>query len=759
MIEPLSLVGVAATAKDPVCGMTVNPATARGGSHVHAGMTYFFCGPKCREKFAADPEKYLAPPVVVAPAPAAAAGDFVCPMHPQITSDRPGDCSLCGMALEPRVASLQVNENPELTAMTRRFWMSAVLSFPLLLLAMTAMHAPWLPWTEALLATPVVAWGGWPFFVRAIDSVRHRALNMFTLIGLGTGAAYGFSVVALLAPAAFASAPDLYFESAAVIITLVLLGQVLELRARDATQDAMRALLRLAPKEARRIGSDGAEHDVDVALVQVGDQLRVRPGEKVPVDGVVSEGESAVDEALVTGESLPIDKRAGDKLIGGSVNGRGSLTMLAERVGEGTVLAQIVKMVSEAQRTRAPIQRLADRVAGIFVPLVLAVAALTAAAWFVFGPEPRAVHALVNAVAVLIVACPCALGLATPMSIMVGTGRGAAAGVLIKNAEALERLAHVDTIVIDKTGTLTEGKPSLLSLEAVSGSSEDLLRVALALERASEHPLAAAIVAGAEARGVRAEVAKEVRAVPGQGVVGRVEGALAMLGNASLMNGVALESAMPKVEALRAQGQTVIFVAREQQLLGILGVADAVKPSARPALDALARLGISVTMLTGDHQATADAVAKALGMTAPIAEVLPDAKRAAITRLKKAGHIVAMAGDGVNDAPALAEADVGIAMGTGTDVAMQSAGITLLKGDLGALVRAYTLSRATLRNIKQNLFFAFIYNLVGVPIAAGVLYPFFGLVLSPMLASAAMSLSSVSVIANALRLRRVKLAP
>ncbi|MFP2926288.1 copper-transporting P-type ATPase [Pyxidicoccus sp. 3LG] len=731
--------------------------------------------------------------------------EFVCPMHPEVVRDGPGNCPICGMALEPRTVLPEEAPDPELQSMRLRFRVGLGLTVPLLVLAMSdmipgqpvqhAVPASILAWAQLVLATPVVLWGGWPFFQRGWASVRNRHLNMFTLIALGTGAAYLFSVFATLFPGALphglrtghgGTAP-LYFEAAAVIVTLVALGQVLELRARHATSGALRSLLSLAPPVARRLREDGHEEDVPLAHVHVGDRLRVRPGEKVPVDGVVLEGASAVDESMVTGESLPVEKGPGDKVTGGTVNGTGSLVMRAERVGKDTLLSRIVQRVSEAQRTRAPIQRLADRVAAVFVPVVIAVAVVTAVVWGVWGPEPRLAHALVNAVAVLIIACPCALGLATPMSVMVGTGRGAQAGVLIRDAAALERLEAVDTLVVDKTGTLTEGKPSLVSVVTAPGFDEArLLKLAASLERGSEHPLAAAIVEGAKERGVTLSPVEDFRSHTGQGVTGRVDGAEVALGNTALMTArgavlspvtgnvdgaeaAPVSAARPaeraldagdlaaRAESLRGEGQTVVLVSVDGRLAGLLGVADPVKASTPEALALLRQEGLRVVMLTGDNRTTAEAVARTLGISEVIAGVLPDAKGDAVRKLQKEGRVVAMAGDGVNDAPALAQADVGIAMGTGTDIAMESAGVTLVKGDLRGIVRARRLSQATLGNIRQNLFFAFIYNLLGVPLAAGVLYPFFGLLLSPIFASAAMSLSSVSVIANALRLRKVKL--
>jgi Cu+-exporting ATPase len=750
------------SALDPVCGMTVAPGHARGGSAEHAGRTYWFCGPSCRTKFVADPDRYASPP----PAPPARDGrDYTCPMHPEVRRVGPGACPLCGMALEPVLPPAEADAEPasELADMTRRFWVSFGLTVPLLALAMGETAAP--PWAQPALATPVVLWGGAPFFARAWESLRVRRLNMFTLIALGIAAAFGYSLFAVLLPGALPESlrhggtPPVYFEAAAVITTLVLLGQVLELRARRATSAAIRALLGLQPKTARRLDAAGRETDVPLAEVRPGDRLRVRPGERVPVDGVVLEGASAVDESMLTGEPIPVEKRPGARVTGGTVNGTGTFVMRAERVGAETVLAQIVRMVAEAQRSRAPIQRLADVVAAWFVPAVVAVAVLTAIAWGIFGPEPRLAHALVNAVAVLIIACPCALGLATPMSIMVATGRGAQAGVLVKNAEALEALAAVDTLVMDKTGTLTEGKPRLQTVVSVAGDEAELLALAAGLERGSEHPLAAAVLAGARERGVEPAPVTGFRTLPGRGVVGEAGGERVALGNPALLAELAIEPGQiaERAAALRAEGQTVTFVVRGRAVIGLLGVADPIKPGAAEAIRALRDDGVRVVMLTGDDRATAEAVARRLGLDEVIAEVLPAEKAAVVRRLRAAGRIVAMAGDGVNDAPALAAAHVGIAMGTGTDVAIESAGVTLLRGDLRGIVRARRLARATLRNIRQNLLWAFVYNALGVPVAAGVLYPVAGLLLSPMLASAAMSLSSVSVIANALRLRRVAL--
>jgi Cu+-exporting ATPase len=764
------------TEKDPVCGMTVEPATA-AGSVDHDGHTYYFCSRGCLEKFRADPARYVVGRPTEPTAAPAGATTYTCPMHPEIVRDAPGSCPICGMALEPVIATGD-EKNPELEDMSRRFWVCLALSAPLLALAMGEMVvgqetiSRFLPgralgWVQLALATPVVVWGGWPFFVRGWASVVARRLNMFTLIALGTGAAYAYSVAATLAPGAFPAAfrdhagrVPVYFEAAAVITTLVLLGQVLELRARSQTSGAIKALLGLAPKTARRLRDDGTEEDVPLDTVRVSDRLRVRPGEKVPVDGVVLEGKSAVDESMVTGEPIPVEKGPGDPVIGGTVNGTGGVVMRAERVGAETVLARIVKMVAEAQRSRAPIQRLADAVSAYFVPAVIAVAVLTFAAWGLFGPEPRMAYALVNAVAVLIVACPCALGLATPMSVMVGTGRGALAGVLIKNAEALEVMEKVDTVVVDKTGTLTEGRPRLVSIVAAPGVDEaELVRLAAGLERASEHPLAAAVVAGAEERGLAIPEAKAFRSLTGKGVAGEVEGHAVVIGTLQLLqeSGIEPGDLSARAEGLRGDGQTVVFVAVDGRAMGLLGVADPVKESAAEAISQLHREGLRVMMLTGDNRTTAGAVARKLGIDDVRVEVLPDQKGEAVRQLRSEGHVVAMAGDGINDAPALATADVGIAMGTGTDVAMESAGVTLVKGDLRGLVRARRLSRATMRNIRQNLAFAFLYNVLAVPVAAGVLYPVFGLLLSPMIASAAMTFSSVSVIANALRLRSTEL--
>ena len=765
-----------ATVKDPVCGMDIVPQEAKGGSLSFEGTTYHFCSAKCRDKFHAEPSKYLLSNPV-APTPTSAGTDYTCPMHPEIVQSGPGNCPICGMALEPKLITFGEDENPELKDMTLRFWVSVAFAVPVLVLTMSEM-IPGAPiqhllggsligWVQLALSTPVVLWGGWPLFRRGWQSITNRSLNMFTLVALGIGVAYGYSLVATIAPNLFPAAfrghggeVGVYFEAAAVITALVLLGQVLELRARSQTSSALKALLSLAPKTARRLGYGDTEADVPIEQVKTADRLRVRPGEKIPVDGVVMEGTSAVDESMVTGESIPVEISVGSHVTGGTVNQAGSFVMRAEHVGSDTLLARIVQMVGEAQRSRAPIQRLADMVASYFVPGVIAVAVVTFAVWAFFGPEPRMAYALVSAVAVLIIACPCALGLATPMSIMVGTGRGALTGVLLKNAEALEVMERVDTLVVDKTGTLTEGKPRLISVVTADGTREaDLLRLAATLEKGSEHPLAAAIVKGAEERGVTLGALKEFRSVAGKGVVGAVDGRSVTLGNQRMMEGIKVELGdfAEKAEALRQNGETVMFVAIDDKLSGLLSVADPIKASTPEAIQLLHAEGIRIVMLTGDSRTTAEAVAKKLGIDEVEAEVLPEAKAEIVKRFQANGRIVAMAGDGVNDAPALAQAQVGIAMGTGTDVAIQSAGITLVKGDLRGIAKARWLSAATMRNIRQNLFFAFIYNALGVPLAAGVLYPFFGLLLSPMIASAAMSLSSVSVIANALRLRRVEL--
>ncbi|MDZ4790071.1 MAG: heavy metal translocating P-type ATPase [Hyphomicrobiales bacterium] len=757
---------------DPVCGMSVDPHTAKHRAE-HAGRPYYFCSAGCLAKFVADPAHYLHPQSAE-PEPVPDGTIYTCPMHPQIRQIGPGSCPICGMALEPDVITADAGPNSDLADMSRRFWIGLALSLPVLVLEMGG-HLTgltmWLGqqtsnWLQFALATPVVLWAGAPFFERGWQSLQTRNLNMFTLIAMGTGVAWAYSVIATLAPDVFPPAfrqadgsVAVYFEAAAVITVLVLLGQVLELRAREQTSGAIRALLDLAPKTARRIRADGSDEDVALDAVIVGDRLRVRPGEKVPVDGVVLEGRSAIDESLVTGESMPTTKEMGAKVIGGTLNQSGGIVIRAEKVGRDTMLARIVQMVAEAQRSRAPIQRLADQVAGWFVPAVIAVALLAFGAWAIWGPEPRFAFGLVAAVSVLIIACPCALGLATPMSIMVGVGRGAEMGVLIKNAESLERLEKVNTLVVDKTGTLTEGKPALTSVVAAPGFDEaELLRVAASVERSSEHPLAAAIVAKAVERKLVLAHVTDFDSPTGKGALGRVDGKRIALGNAKFMASLGVHDGplASEAEALRGEGATVIFIAVDQALGGVIAIADPVKATTPAALAALKAQGVHVVMLTGDNRTTALAVAKRLGIDEVEADVLPDEKAAVVAKLKAAGRIVAMAGDGVNDAPALAAADVGIAMGGGTDVAMESAGVTLLKGDLMGIVRARKLSAATMRNIRQNLLFAFIYNAAGIPIAAGVLYPAFGLLLSPMIAAAAMALSSVSVIANALRLRNAK---
>ncbi len=804
--------------RDPVCGMEVKPETA-AGSYLHAGQTYYFCGPRCLEKFRAEPMKYLrstsigrlrpaaasaapaprpSPPVVPQtytcpmdpeirqPAPGACPRCgmaleavtvapavktvYVCPMHPGVVRPGPGSCPICGMALEPGTATREEHDDPELVNMTRRFWASVTLTLPVLVLAMSNL-VPGLAsrknWIELGLATPVVLWGGWPFFVRGWRSIVNRSLNMFTLIALGTGTAYFYSLVASLAPGVFPASfrgpggeVGVYFEAAAAITTLVLLGQVLELRARRRTTGAIRALLGLAPKTARRLRGDGSEEDIPLETAEVGDRLRVRPGEKVPVDGVVLEGSSSVDESMLTGEPIPGEKTPGSRLTGGTVNGTGSFVMRAERVGADTLLAQIVRLVSEAQRSRAPIQRLADQVSAYFVPAVVGVAVLTFVAWGLVGPPPRLAHALVNAVAVLLIACPCALGLATPMAIMVGTGRGATAGVLIRNAEALEILEKVDTLVVDKTGTLTEGKPRLSSIVTLDGATDsEILRLAASLERASEHPLAAAIVAAASEQRLELGPVKDFQSFPGRGVVGQVGTSKVALGNRRLFEELQIDSSALAARAapLEREGQTLMFVSVDRRPAGLLAVADAIKPSTYEAVNLLKAAGMRIVVLTGDHRTAAEAVARRLGLEEVISDVLPGQKGEVVKKLQAAGRVVAMAGDGINDAPALAQAEVGIAMGTGADVAMESAAVTLVQGDLRGIARARRLSQATMRNIRQNLFFAFAYNVLGVPLAAGALYPVFGLLLSPMIASAAMTFSSVSVIGNALRLRKVAL--
>jgi len=805
------------TFKDPVCGMDVEPDRAAGQLE-HKGQTYYFCSDSCVKRFRAAPELYVGrratdPSHVSVSAPQApleeytcpmdpevrqrgpgacpkcgmalepanvtvptTRTEYACPMHPEIVRSEPGACPICGMTLEPRAATAE-EVNPELVDMSRRFWISLILTAPILALMVSEMlpgrplqqimSGKGLVWMQFLLATPAVLWAGWPLFQRAWTSIVNRHLNMFTLIGLGTGAAYLYSVAAALVPDLF---PDsfrgrggeiaVYFEPAAVIVTLVLLGQVLELRARSKTSSAIKALLGLAPRTARLVRADGREEDIPLEQVQVGDHLRVRPGEKIPVDGLVVEGASSIDESMITGEPIPVEKTPGDRVVGATINGTGSFVMKAERVGGDTLLAHIVRMVSEAQRTRAPIQRVADVAAAYFVPLVILTAGVTFAVWTLYGPEPRMAYALLNAVAVLIIACPCALGLATPMSIMVGTGRGAAAGVLVRDAEALEILGRVDTLAVDKTGTLTEGKPRLIAIVPVPGRNEaELLRLAASLEQGSEHPLAAAIVAGAKEKGLALSKTKDFRSVTGKGAMGTVDAQVVAIGTARFLEelSVNVSPLLNQADRLRQEGQTAMFVAVGGEPAGLLGVADPIKASAREAIEILHREGIRVVMVTGDNRATAEAVARQFGIDEVRADVLPEQKAEIVKRLQAQGHVVAMAGDGINDAPALAQAHVGIAMGSGADVAMESAGVTLVKGDLRGIVRARRLSRGTMRNIRQNLFFAFVYNLLGVPIAAGLLYPFFGVLLSPMIASAAMTFSSVSVIGNALRLRNLKL--
>jgi P-type Cu+ transporter len=764
-----------APARDPVCGMSVDPTTSKHRFD-YRGETFHFCSASCRTKFAADPAKYLdksEPQKQLANVPADAI--YTCPMHPEIRQVGPGNCPICGMALEPEVASLETGPNPELADMTRRFWIGGVLAVPPVVLEMGGhivgghgLIEPALSnWVQLVFATPVVLWAGWPFLVRGWQSLVTRNLNMFTLIAMGTGVAYLYSLVGTIAPGSFPAAfrghggtVAVYFEAASVITVLVLLGQVLELRARDATSGAIKALLQLAPKTARRLNEDSTEHEVEIDSLHPGDRLRVRPGEKVPVDGVIIEGRSALDESLVTGESMPVTKEAGARVIAGTLNQSGGFVMRADKVGRDTLLAQIVQMVAEAQRSRAPIQRLADQVASWFVPAVIAVAIIAFGVWATFGPEPRLPFGLVAAVSVLIIACPCALGLATPMSIMVGVGRGAHAGVLIKNAEALERMEKIDTLVVDKTGTLTEGRPKLVTIVPATGFDEnDILRLAASVERASEHPLADAIVRAAKERSLSLVQVDGFDSPTGRGATGKVDGKTVVLGNATYLASIGIQTSQldGDAERLRADGATVINVAVDGQLAGLFAIADPVKPTTPEALKALAAEGIKVIMLTGDNRTTAGAVARKLGISDVEADVLPDQKSAVVARLRKQGRIVAMAGDGVNDAPALAAADVGIAMGTGTDVAMESAGVTLLKGDLTGIVRARKLSQATMGNIRQNLFFAFIYNAAGIPIAAGILYPAFGILLSPIIAAAAMALSSVSVVGNALRLRTARL--
>ncbi|MGB8897100.1 MAG: heavy metal translocating P-type ATPase [Pseudolabrys sp.] len=764
-------IGPAGGVLDPVCGMMVDPHTAKHRAD-HHGHTFYFCSAGCRTKFISDPQKYLG---VREPEPVREGAIYTCPMHSEIRQVGPGACPICGMALEPEIAGTETGPNPELIDMTRRFWIGLVLTLPVFTLEMGAHVVGIHNWVRPTLsnyvqfafATPVVLWAGWPFFVRGWQSLITRNLNMFTLIAMGTGVAYVYSLAATFAPGIFpdafrghGGAPASYFEAASVITVLVLMGQVLELRAREATSGAIRALLDLAPKTARRVKDDGGDEEVSLDAVKAGDRLRVRPGDKVAVDGVVIEGHSALDESMVTGESMPVAKEKDSRVIGGTINKSGSFIMRADKVGRDTLLSQIVQMVASAQRSRAPIQRLADQVSAWFVPTVIAVALIAFAAWATFGSEPRFAYGLVAAVSVLIIACPCALGLATPMSIMVGVGRGAQAGVLIKNAEALERMEKIDTLVIDKTGTLTEGKPKVVAVSFTSGFNEaQVLQLAASVERGSEHPLAAAIVAAAAERKLELSPAGDFNAPSGKGVVGTVDGKRLALGNAGFLGELNIDTSAiaAEAESLRTDGATAIFLAVNGKAAGVIAVADPIKETTPDALRALAADGIRVVMLTGDNRTTAQAVARRLGIADVEAEVLPDQKNAVVERLRREGHAVAMAGDGVNDAPALAAAEVGIAMGTGADVAIESAGITLLKGDLNGIVKARVLSAAVMSNIRQNLFFAFVYNAAGVPIAAGVLYPVFGLLLSPIIAAAAMALSSVSVVGNALRLRRVAL--
>ncbi len=761
--------------KDPVCGMNVNPATAKGGKSTFQSTDYFFCSAKCKTKFDQNPGQFIAPSKTKV---ASISNDveYTCPMHPQIKKNGSGSCPICGMALEPVTSAEGEEDSSEYRLMLKRFWVGAALSIPLLFITMggrqlihSILVLEQLKWVELLLATPVIVWGGWPFFERFWLSLKNRSLNMFTLIGLGVAVAYGYSLVAVFVPQLF---PDsfkdsmsgevsLYFEAAAVIVTLVLLGQVMELKARGQTSAAIKSLLGLAPKTALRIEADGSEKEIPLEQIIVGDQLRVRPGEKIPVDSIVVSGQSSVDESMVSGESIPTEKAKGAKVIGATINGTGSLLIRAEKIGRDTLLAQIVQMVADAQRSRAPIQRLVDQVSAYFVPTVIIASILTGIIWAVVGPDPKLAHAIVNAVAVLIIACPCALGLATPMSIMVATGRGASMGVLFKNAESIELMRKVDTLVVDKTGTLTVGKPKLITVQAVSAVSPDeLLSLAAGLEKLSEHPLAAAIVSGAKEKNIQILKVDAFQSITGKGASGTVNGKAIAVGNKALMTdlGIELNEVQERVDSLRSDGQTVMFVAIDKKIAGFIGVMDPIKETSVSAIQSLRHLGIKVVMVTGDNQTTADAIGKKVGVDEVMADVLPQKKAEIVKALQAQGRFVAMAGDGINDAPALAQAQVGIAMGTGTDVAMNSAGVTLIKGDLVGIIRARALSEATLKNIKQNLFFAFVYNSIGVPIAAGILYPFFGILLSPIIAAAAMSLSSVSVIGNALRLKNVKLS-
>jgi len=762
------------TERDPVCGMMVNPHTTAHRA-AHDGHPYYFCSAGCRTKFVADPVKYLTPAELQSHEPVPEGTIYTCPMHQEIRQIGPGPCPICGMALEPEVMTADTPPNPELADFTKRFWVGLALTIPVFVLEMGGhlfnidhLVAPQISnWIQLLLATPVVLWAGWPFFERGWRSIVNRNLNMFTLVAMGTGVAWTYSIIATLVPGLFPpaframnGAVAVYFEAAAVIVVLVLLGQLLELRAREATGGAIRALLDLAPKTARRLKPDGSDEEVSLGLVVAGDSLRVRPGEAVPVDGTVTEGRTTIDESMVTGESMPVTKASGDSVIAGTINQTGAIAMRADKVGSDTMLARIVQMVADAQRSRAPIQRLADQVAGWFVPTVIAVAVLAFIVWASFGPEPRFTYGFVAAVTVLIIACPCALGLATPMSIMVGVGRGAAAGVLVKNAEALERMEKVDTLLVDKTGTLTEGKPKVVAIEPFAGITEaDLLRFAAAVERPSQHPLAAAILAEAATRSLAVETATDFDAPTGKGVIGTLDGRRVAIGNPTYLSELGVDTAAltEAADRHRREGATAILVAIDGKAAGVIAVADPVKESTPSALAALKAEGIRVIMVTGDNRVTAEAVARRLGLDEIEADVLPDAKSAVVTRLQAEGRVVAMAGDGINDAPALAAADVGIAMGTGTDVAIESAGVTLVKGDLNGIVRARRLSHATMRNIRQNLFLAFVYNAIGVPVAAGVLYPWFGLLLSPAIAAAAMALSSISVVGNALRLRKAEL--
>jgi len=755
---------------DPVCGMTVDPHNAKGGSSKFEQKTYYFCNQKCRVKFEANPSSYVG--AVKKTELVTSDQEYTCPMHPQIRQIGPGSCPICGMALEPVTVSLQEEENHEYKMMLKRFWLSAILSVPLLFITMGG-HSlfpheirQYFPWVELLIATPVIVWGGWPFFERFWNSLVNRSLNMFTLIGLGVAVAYIYSLMAVFFPSLFPESfkdsmtgeVGLYFEVASVIVALVLLGQVLELKARGQTSAAIRALLGLAPKTARKIKSDGTEEDVSLETIVVGDQLRVRPGEKIPVDGLVVSGTSSVDESMISGEPIPVEKSPGAKVVGATINGTGSLVMRAEKVGKDTLLSQIVQMVAEAQRSRAPIQKLVDQVSAYFVPSVVLIAIVTAIVWAIVGPEPRFAHAIVNAVAVLIIACPCALGLATPMSIMVATGRGATMGILFRNAESIELMRKIDTLVVDKTGTLTLGKPKLLTFKSSANDQNDLALVA-SLETLSEHPLATAIVAGAKEKNVTLAAVTHFESITGKGAKGTVNGHQVAVGNRALMTelGIDLSFISKTVDDLRADGETVMFYSIDGKLGGFLGVVDPIKETTVPAIKSLKKLGIKVVMVTGDNQKTAEAVGKKVGVDQVMADVLPQKKAEIVKTLQKEGRFVGMAGDGINDAPALAQAQVGIAMGTGTDVAMNSAGVTLVKGDLTGIVRARALSGATLKNIRQNLFFAFVYNALGVPVAAGILYPFFGILLSPIIAAAAMSLSSISVVGNALRLKRESL--